>query len=263
MNKKVSVVIRTKNQSKNLEFLLKNLSKRYESDVDEIIVIDNASTDGSKAVGDKYGVKWVEITDFGYGKSANLAAKSASNEIVVIFSAHSFPVSHDFFRVIRDRFEANPKLAGVRCVHVERDYKHLIEDTPVKIHPRDAGLLFAGSAFSKSVWAQHPFQDDIVTFEDKEWTVRVLKAGFDIEMAPAIFCYDMKRTPAAFYFRFKNETLGRFNLWGTKITWIDWFKKLTIEQLGLIKEFALETFYLIKSSVFLLGFILFTQNKKK
>lgn len=263
MNKKVSVVIRTKNQAKNLEFLLYNLSKRYQSDVDEIVVIDNESTDESKSIAEQYGVKWVTISDFGYGKSANLAARSVSNEIVVIFSAHSFPVSHDFFKVIRDRFEANPKLAGTRCVHIERDYKHLIKDTSVKLHPRDAGLLFAGSAFSRSVWEAHPFQDDIVTFEDKEWTVRVIKEGYEVEMVPAIFCYDMKRNPSAFFFRLKNETLGNFYLWNEKITFHDWLQKTIYKQLGLIKGFWINTFFHVKASVFLLRFILFIQNKKK
>lgn len=263
MNKKVSVVIRNKNQAKNLEFLLYNLSQRYQSEVDEIVVIDNNSTDESELIGKKYSVKWVTIKDFGYGKSANLAAKSASHEIVVIFSAHAFPVSHDFFKVIRDRFEANPNLAGTRCVHVERDFKHLIKDTSVKNNPKDAGLLFAGSAFSKRVWEAHPFQDDIVTFEDKEWTVRVINEGFEVEMVPAIFCYDMKRDPSGFFFRFKNETLGNLRLWGEKITFDSWLKKTVIEQLGLIKEFVLETYYHIRTSLFLLRFILFIQNKKK
>lgn len=263
MNKKVSVVIRTKNQAINLEFLLNNLRTRYQDDVDEIVVIDNESSDQSQEIGERFGVKWVTISDFGYGKSANLAAKSASNEIIVIFSAHSFPVSHDFFKVIKDRFERNANLAGVRCVHTARDFKHLIQKTPPKSQPNDAGLLFAGSAFSKIVWEKHPFQDNIVTFEDKEWTVRVLKHGYDIEMVPAIFCYDLKRSPAEFYFRFKNETRGNFKLWGSKITLLDWGKKISYEQLGLCKEFILETYYLIKSSFFLLGFILFTQTKKK
>ncbi len=46
----ISVVIRNKNQSKALAFLLKNLTERYIDDIDEIIVIDNLSTDNSKEI---------------------------------------------------------------------------------------------------------------------------------------------------------------------------------------------------------------------
>ena len=46
----LSVVIRTKNQAPALEFLLKNLTQRYADDIDEIVVIDNLSTDRSQEV---------------------------------------------------------------------------------------------------------------------------------------------------------------------------------------------------------------------
>ncbi|TEB41330.1 glycosyltransferase family 2 protein, partial [Flavobacterium circumlabens] len=118
MSKKISVVIRNKNQADALDFLLKNLTSRYTDDIEEIIVIDNLSTDNSHGIIKKYnGVKKVTIEKFSYGESANLAAKSAESDIVVIFSAHAFPVSHDFFKLIKSSFEKNDNLAGLRCLH--------------------------------------------------------------------------------------------------------------------------------------------------
>ncbi|TFV97228.1 glycosyltransferase [Algoriphagus kandeliae] len=263
MSKKVSVVIRNKNQEKNLEFSLFNLSKRYSEDIDEIVVIDNDSTDNSRLIGEKYGVKWVNISDFGYGKSANLAAKSASHEIVVIFSAHAFPISHDFFKLIKNRFEENPKLAGVRCIHTERDYKMYINGVAPEDSPIDSALLFAGSAFSKKVWEKIPFKDSIVTFEDKEWSLRVLKEGYELDLVPAIFCYDLKRTPASYYFRFKTETQGNYDLWGTKIRFSEVAKKIVFGHLGLVKMFFVETYFMAKTNFFLIYFILFKQSSKK
>lgn len=263
MSKKISVVIRNKNQEKSLEFALFNLTTRYKEDVEEIIVVDNESTDQSKSIGEKYGVSWVNITDFSYGKSANLAASSANNEIVVIFSAHAFPVSHDFFKLIKQSFENNADLAGVRCIHTERDYKVFINGILPESQPRDAGLLFCGSAFSKSVWEKIPFQDNIVTFEDKDWSVKVLKQGYKIEMVPAIFCYDIKRTPKSFFKRFKDETIGSYNLWGTRVSLGEVVKKLVFEQLGLIKGFVINSYYLMRNIFFLLNFIINKQSWKK
>ena len=66
----ISVVIRTKNQERELEFLLKNLKTRYDDDVDEIIVIDNLSSDNSENISSQYDAKFITIKNFSYGGSA-------------------------------------------------------------------------------------------------------------------------------------------------------------------------------------------------
>lgn len=214
----ISVVIRNKNQDKALAFLLDNLTRRYNSSIDEIVVLDNESTDTSLSVIQQYGVKLVTEENFGYGSSANLAAASVRNDIVVIFSAHAFPVSHDFFEVIRQRFVENENLAGVRCIHNSNDFKAYILERKATQDVQSCGLIFCGSAFNRNVWKNHKFKDDISTFEDKEWSQRVLEAGYDIEFAPAIFCYDIKRSNSQEFFRYKNEVKGSYQLWHKNLT---------------------------------------------
>ena len=70
--KKVSVVIRNKNQEKALSFLLNNLTNRFQKFIAEIIVLDNLSTDESKEVTLKFGAKFISIEQFGYGSSYNI-----------------------------------------------------------------------------------------------------------------------------------------------------------------------------------------------
>lgn len=252
---KISVVIRNKNQAVSLEFLLKNLKERYVDDIDEIIVIDNGSIDDSAKIIQKYGAKCVPIENFSYGDSANLAAESASNNIVVIFSAHSYPVSHDFFSQIRSRFEKNENLAGLRCLHNSGDYKNYINKISSKSDPNVSGLIFCGSAFNKKVWKQHKFKADIQTMEDKEWSVRVIQSGFDIEFSPSIFCYDIKRNPKQNFFRFKNETIGGYQLWHKDYTLKYVCKALLGSVFNTTKNFAVEVFYAFKRFFFLLKFI--------
>lgn len=252
---KISVVIRNKNQADSLEFLLKNLKERYAEDIDEIIVVDNMSNDSSQIVIDKYGVKLVEIKKFSYGGSANLAAESASNNIVVIFSAHAYPVSHDFFSQIKIRFDDNENLAGLRCLHNRGDYKNYINSVSSKNDPNVSGLIFCGSAFNKKVWLNHRFKDDIQTMEDKEWSVRVIKNGFDIEFTPSIFCYDIKRSPKQNFFRFKNEIIGGYQLWHKELTIKFVCKSLIGSILNSLKVFSLEIIYAFKRFFFLLKFL--------
>ncbi|WP_372757301.1 glycosyltransferase family 2 protein [Mariniflexile sp.] len=251
----ISVVIRNKNQADTLQFLLKNLTERYTDDIDEIIVVDNLSVDSSQEVTEKFGARFVTIKNFSFGGSANLCAKEAKNPIIVIFSAHSYPVSHDFFKLIKAKFKENPNLAGLRCLHQPNDYKNYINNISAKQDPNKSGLIFSGSAFSKIVWEQHPFREDVPTFEDKEWTVRVLKAGYDIDFVPSIFAYEIKRTKEQLFFRFKNDVVGNYQLWHKDVSFFSASKGFVGSVFQAFKVFFLNVYYAFKRYVYLIKFI--------
>jgi len=252
----ISVVIRTKNQSAALDFALKNLTERYCKSISEIIVIDNESTDNSKEIVEKYGARFVTIKNFSYGGSANLCAKEAKYPIVVIFSAHSYPISHDFFELIQQKFEQNPNLAGLRCLHNPNDYKNYINKVSVLTDPNKSGLIFSGSAFSRLVWERHPFKEDVATFEDKEWTTRVVKNGYEIDFVPSIFCYEIKRTRKQQFFRFKNDVVGNYELWHQEIKFVNVVNGLIGGIYYLLKNLVTDLWYILMRFLFLIKFII-------
>ncbi|GAA4883833.1 hypothetical protein GCM10023311_02620 [Flaviramulus aquimarinus] len=241
----ISVVIRNKNQDQALAFLLKNLTERYINDIGEIIVIDNLSTDKSEAVSNQYGAKFITIKNFSYGGSANFAVKQTKFPIIVMFSAHSYPVSHDFFKLIKLKFNHNPNLAGVRCLHNPNDYTNFINKINAKEDPNKSGLIFSGSAFSKQVWEKFPFKEDVATFEDKEWTVRVLKSGYEIDFVESIFCYQIKRSKKQLYFRFKNDLVGNYQLWHKDVSFFKASKGFVMSIIRLIKGFFIDFWYAV------------------
>ena len=250
----ISVVIRNKNQAKALSFLLKNLTERYLHTINEIIVIDNCSTDGSFAIAAQFGARVVTMEKFSYGGSANLAAKEAIGPIIVIFSAHSYPASHDFFKLIQEKFDNNCNLAGLRCLHSSNDYRNYINGVTAKQDPNKSGLIFSGSAFNKKVWEQHSFREDVATFEDKEWTKRVLENGFDIEFVPAIFHYEITRTPEQNFFRFKNDIVGNYQLWHQDITARNAINALAGGIFRVVKNSFVEIYYAFKRFIFVIRF---------
>tara|TARA_R110002111_G_scaffold181838_1_gene247422 strand:+ start:309 stop:1088 length:780 start_codon:yes stop_codon:yes gene_type:complete len=241
----ISVVIRNKNQSEALAFLLKNLTERYIDDIDEIIVLDNLSTDTSSDMAKKYDARFVTIKKFSFGGSANICAEEAKNEVIVIFSAHSFPISHDFFKLIKNKFKENPNLAGLRCLHSSNDYRNFINNVPASEDPNKSGLIFSGSAFSRSVWEKHPFKEDVPTFEDKEWTKRVLKAGYDIDFVESIFSYEIRRTKKQLFFRFKNDMVGNYQLWHQEVNFLSVSKGFVMSIFRLIQGIIVDLWYVI------------------
>ncbi|KAF2513556.1 glycosyltransferase [Flavobacterium foetidum] len=251
---KISVVIRTKNQEKALDFLLKNLKQRYAQDIDEVVVLDNLSVDATRKITEKYEARFVSIEKFSYGGSANIGASSARNEIVVIFSAHSYPVSPDFFKVIKQKFEENPHLAGVRCLHSTNDYKNYILGIDAITDPNKSGLIFSGSAFKREVWEIIPFNENVPTFEDKDWTKKVLKAGYKIDFAPVVFNYEVKRTPAQEYFRFTRDVFGNYQIWHHEDSGLSILKGFIMSLIRIIKQSFVQTYYAFKRMFFMVRF---------
>lgn len=257
----ISVVIRNKNQGQTLEFLLRNLTERYLNDIDEIIVLDNLSTDNSKNVSEKYNTKFVTIEKFSYGGSANIAAENATNDIVVIFSAHSFPISHDFFKLIKEKFEGREQtLAGLRCLHNINDYSGYINNISSVDDYNKAGLIFCGSVFNKVVWRKHRFKDDIHTFEDKEWSKRVISQGYTIEFVNSIFCYDIKRSKKQLFFRTKNEIIGSYQLHHTHYSLLNTLKNVLHSFFKLTVNYLTDLYFVFKKMVFMFVFL---ANKPK
>lgn len=251
----LSVIIRNKNQAEALEFLLYNLTTRYSEDISEILILDNLSVDTSRAVSLKYGVRFETIEHFSYGGSANLAASLVSHEIAVIFSAHAYPVSHDFFKLIKDAFEADEKIAGIRCIHNSGDYVKYINKVNSQNDPKGFGLIFCGSAFKISVWKKHRFKNDIRTFEDKEWSLRVLKEGYSIITVPAIFCYDISRTKKQDFFRFKNELVGSYQLWHEDFKFNNALNRFIMTFVKSSKNYVQDLYYGFKKLIFMLRFL--------
>src|SRR5690606_3932015 len=142
--------------------------------------------------------------------------------------------------------EQNEKLAGLRCLHNPNDYRNYINQVTSKEDPNKSGLIFCGSAFSKKVWEQNKFKDDIKTFEDKEWSLRVLKNGFDIEFSPSIFCYEIKRNRKQNFFRFKNEVIGSYQLWHHDYTLKTVIKSFFGSLFLSLKNFLIDIYYIFK-----------------
>ncbi|MEQ9893620.1 glycosyltransferase family 2 protein [Pectobacterium aroidearum] len=83
MNKKLSIIIITKNESELIEECLQSVSW-----ADEVIVVDSGSTDSTVEIAHRYGAKIYQHNDWpGYGKQRQRAQSYASGDYIFFIDA--------------------------------------------------------------------------------------------------------------------------------------------------------------------------------
>lgn len=212
----ISIVIRNKNEAKLLERTLKVLTKFYKSDVDEIILVDNNSTDESIEIGIKYNCKIVIIEQFSYGKAINLGIASAKNEIILLLSSHAVPIGNGFFKNTIQFISDKNDWAGIRYINSMKNFERALENNFEIKQPLEFGLMAACCLVSKKVWEQMQFDENLTFSEDKEWSLRVTEMGFKIYDFNETFFYEIHRNEQSQLNRIKNETLAHYLLHNNK-----------------------------------------------
>lgn len=208
----VSIVIRNKNEATALEKVLRILHSQYRDDFAEVVVVDNNSTDNSLQIAQNYGCKIVPINDFTYGKATNLGIQNASSNCILLLSAHAIPVGNSFFKDSIAIMQANANIAGLRYINSLDNYARAIENNFVINNPIQFGLMTACAMINKTVWEEVKFDEEMVFSEDKDWSKRVVEAGFLLKDINQTFFYFAKPTQKGLINRYKNETIAQYQL---------------------------------------------------
>ena len=95
--KKVSIIIRTKNEEQWIEMCLRKIYEQTYKNF-EIIIVDNLSKDKTIDKIKKYNCKIVKIKKFIPGKAINMGVSKSTGEIIVCLSAHCIPVDKDWLK---------------------------------------------------------------------------------------------------------------------------------------------------------------------
>lgn len=212
----ISIVIRNRNEAQALESILNILNKVYADDIDEIIVVDNKSTDQSIAVAEKFNCKIITIENFTYGKAINLGIENAKNNLVLLLSSHAVPVGNSFFVNSVKEFVAKPQLAGMRYINSYSNYLRAAKNDFLVNEGLQFGLMAGCAMVNKNIWKEFKFDEKLVFSEDKEWSDRVIKAGYEIMDFNETFFYHINRNEKGSLSRWKNETIAYYQLYQLK-----------------------------------------------
>ena len=106
-----SIVIRAYNEAQHLDRLFQGIKSQTIKDV-EVILVDSGSTDSTVSIAQSHEARIVRIApaDFTFGRSLNLGIQAAACELVVIASAHVYPVYPDWLESLLAPFQ-EPRIA--------------------------------------------------------------------------------------------------------------------------------------------------------
>jgi rhamnosyltransferase len=192
----ISVVIRVKNEAPTLRTVLGALEAQDLKPL-EIVVVDNESSDDSRAVAAQFGAKILGISraDFTYGRALNLGIENTPGEFICILSAHSLPIGPGFLRSAVAPFN-DDKVAAVRCLSVTSRHEMENWTQPMMLEwPQDIETVISSapvncaSMIRRSVWKEISYDETLASVEDKFWAFRVLKSGYRICNSTAVYLY--------------------------------------------------------------------------
>ena len=190
----ISVVIRTLNEGKNLDKLLQIL--KTQTVEHEVIVVDSGSTDDTIDVAKKYGCVIEKCIPFTYGKALNIGIKKAKFNYICNLSAHCFPTSEDYLKIMVDNFD-HYRVAGVYSKQLPTEDANILDKRNLSIIFRDEKLYQqkdsffnnASSMIRKDLWKYVNFDEEIKAWEDIKWSKEIQAMNYIIVYEPETAVY--------------------------------------------------------------------------
>jgi glycosyltransferase involved in cell wall biosynthesis len=217
---KVSVVIPAFNEEKYIENCLQGLMVQIEKP-DEIIVVNNNSTDKTVEVVKKYPVTLINETQRGITPARNVGFNAAHYEIIARCDADSIPPP-DWIKKIKEDF-TNYKIDGLTG---NFDYYDLPIRTNQHIFPnlylKSMKVLLRGNetfvgfnmALKKEAWEKVKNEvclDDKKVHEDTDLSIHLVKHGYKIMKDKTLIMKTsarrIKRRPHSFFLEYPTRML--------------------------------------------------------
>jgi glycosyltransferase involved in cell wall biosynthesis len=215
--KSTSIVIRCFNEEQHIGKLLSGICQQTINDV-EIIVVDSGSTDATLAIASRYPVKIIHIkpADFTFGRALNIGCEAAEGEVIVIASAHVYPVYNDWLEKISSFF-SDSRVALVygkqRGNEVSKYSEHRIfqkwfpdGSSGFQSHPFCNN---ANAAIRRSVWENLRYDENLTGLEDLGWAKRVLADGHRLAYSSEAEIIHVHEEPLSRIFnRYRREAIA-------------------------------------------------------
>jgi len=186
----ISIIIRNRNEDKYIGFTIQSCLDHFKKP--EIIIVDNNSTDDSlrtvNLFKDRTTIKVISINDYTPGKSINLGVKHATNNIVLILSAHAQIIKIDLLQIQSDLKE-NVAVFGQQIpiykgkkITKRYIWSHFKNARIKNMYSQIESRQFLHNAFcfyNKQFLLDHPMPEQYASKEDRYWAIDIIDKGYD------------------------------------------------------------------------------------
>lgn len=265
----VTVVIPTKNGGALFGRVLEGVLSQKLSCAFDVLVVDSGSTDETLEIVEKYPeVRLLQISpsDFGHGKTRNLAVASATGDYIAMITQDALPCTPYWLAELLKPALADACVAGVFGRHVaypdasiftryelEQHFAGFTNNPVVELGDKSRYLIDEGyrqflyffsdnnALLRRSVWERIPYPE--VDFaEDQAWAREVIEAGYRKAYAHDAAVYHSHNYPLwerlqrsfdeSYALSLLFEYSGRKGLRGALRTWVG----LTRRDLGIARR---------------------------
>lgn len=216
---RASILIRTLNEAEHLDDLLTMIAAQQTHGFDvETVLIDSGSTDDTVEIALKHGARVTTITkaEFSFGRSLNRAADFSTGDFLVLISGHCVPVDAHWLQNL-----CQPLIDGTASYTYGRqigddDSNYSERRIFAKYFPETSAVPQVGffcnnanSAILRSVWEEHPFDEELTGLEDMDLAKRIWNLGHKIGyVAEAPVFHHHTESWAQVHRRFEREALA-------------------------------------------------------
>jgi glycosyltransferase involved in cell wall biosynthesis len=212
-----SIIVRAYNEEKHIGRLLEGIRQQTIEEV-EILLVDSGSTDGTVSIAESFGARIVRIAsdEFTFGRSLNLGIQAATRELIVIASAHVYPVYPDWLESLLRPFE-DQKVALTYGKQRGPEHAQFSEQQiyhqwyPDISQPRQATAFCnnANAAIRKSLWEKNRYDETLTGLEDLAWGKWAKEQGYDIAyVAEAEIIHVHNETLGGVFNRYRREGMA-------------------------------------------------------
>lgn len=194
---KLSVIIRFKNEARYMAAVLRAVRGQDCPHAVEVVAVDNASSDTSRGIAERWADTVLDIRDYRPGAALNRATEASTGDGVVILSAHAIPANRTWLHSLTAWLD-NPNVLGTYGAQMHTLTSRFLDKRDLDIfsgllprtEEKDADFWNANSAFHRSHWEKEPFDESVIELEDHYWTKRHLADGDRwVRFEPAALIY--------------------------------------------------------------------------